>query len=114
MIIFFIIKFKNVIIKINDYDFRTGDVLQSISLEHNSFSFLANNELPSDTINVERFDKMNLCRRFANEKLKNFVNSMVSFEKYSLPNVQIAPDKTPEIYDNPLNIFYVQFFYYVL
>jgi len=59
-----------------------GDLLQSISNEINAFSYfkkhlLAKQELP-----------INICRRFTHPKLVAFVNYMVPFEKYGLPEVQ--------------------------
>ena len=67
--------------------FGVGDILQSISIKKNSFYFLMEKELPTDSILVTKYTKQNICRRFIDNKLIEFVNSAVPFEKYSLPKV---------------------------
>jgi hypothetical protein len=70
--------------------YGVGDLLQSISIKKNSFAFLYKNDLPNDTIKVTKYQPSNICRRFNNKKLVNFVNSIVPFskEEYSLPTVK--------------------------
>jgi len=71
-----------------------GDKLQSISNERNAFTFFMENEFPS--INIIKINPSNICRRFIHPKLVNFVNYMIPFEKYGLP--QVTPYKE---YDGP-------------
>lgn len=71
-----------------------GDKLQSISNERNAFTFFMENEFPS--INIIKIDPSNICRRFIHPKLIEFVNYMIPFEKYGLP--QVTPYKE---YDGP-------------
>lgn len=84
--------------------YGVGDLLQSISIKKNSFAFLYKNELPNDSINVIKYQPSNICRRFSNKKLVEFVNSIVPFSKkeYNLPKVK-AFNET--IKDNSLVIF---------
>lgn len=84
--------------------YGVGDLLQSISIKKNSFAFLYKNELPNDTIKVTKYQPSNICRRFNNKKLINFVNSIVPFskEEYSLP---IIKSFNETINDNSLVIF---------
>lgn len=83
--------------------YGVGDLLQSISIKKNSFSFLYENELPNDTINVTKYKPSNICRRFNDKKLINFVNSIVPFsEEYSLP---IVKSLNETINDDSLVIF---------
>uniref|UniRef100_A0A6C0AT44 Competence protein CoiA nuclease-like domain-containing protein n=1 Tax=viral metagenome TaxID=1070528 RepID=A0A6C0AT44_9ZZZZ len=71
-----------------------GDMLQSISNERNAFTFFMENEFPS--INIIKINPSNICRRFIHPKLIEFVNYMIPFEKYGLP--QVTPYKE---YDGP-------------
>ena len=84
--------------------YGVGDLLQSISIKKNSFAFLYKNELPNDTIKVTKYEASNICRRFNNKKLVNFVNSIVPFskEEYKLPEIKPFNET---INDNPLVIF---------
>jgi hypothetical protein len=91
--------------------YAVGDILQSISIEHNSFAFLVNNDLPTDTMNIKRYDKTNYCRRFSNEKLINFVNNVIPFNKYNLPIIQVPTDINQDICDNSLIIIHGQTIY---
>ena len=65
--------------------FIVGDRLQSISNEKNAFTYFLENEFPS--INIIKLEATNICRRFINPKLIDFVNNMISFEKYNLPSI---------------------------
>jgi predicted GIY-YIG superfamily endonuclease len=66
--------------------YAVGDKLQSISLVNNAFTFLEN-ELPDDIINIVRYESTNICRRFNNLDLINFVNHMIPFNTYNLPQI---------------------------
>ena len=84
--------------------YGVGDLLQSISIKKNSFRFLYKNELPNDTIKVTKYESSNICRRFTDKKLVNFVNSIVPFNKkdYGLPIVNSFNETDNE---NSLKIF---------
>ena len=71
-----------------------GDMLQSISNERNAFTFFMENEFPS--INIIKINPSNICRRFIHPKLIEFVNYMIPFKKYGLP--EVTPYKE---YDGP-------------
>ncbi len=62
-----------------------GDKLQSISYENNAFTYLLTNEFTY--INKTIYEFINICRRFNHPKLINFVNSMIPFKKYDLPEI---------------------------
>jgi hypothetical protein len=70
-----------------------GDKLQSITYEENSFTYDFNYQFSN--IKIVCFDPSNICRRFYNKKLVDFVNCLVPFEKYSVP--KIIPYKVDEI-----------------
>jgi len=74
-------------IMINKYIdvFIVGDKLQSISNEKNAFIYFLENTFP--LINTILLDPSNICRRFINPKLVDFVNFMIPFEKYNLPSI---------------------------
>ena len=74
--------------------YAVGDKLQSISIEKNAFTYLSN-EFPSNSIKVTRYPLSNICWRFTDTKLVNYVNHMVPFEKYNLP--EIRPHKKQDI-----------------
>jgi hypothetical protein len=63
-----------------------GDKLQSISYENNAFTYLLTNEFPYIEKIVYKFT--NICHRFNHPKLVNFVNYMIPFQKYNLPEIQ--------------------------
>jgi len=78
-----------------------GDKLQSISYEENAFTYLYGNEFPS--INLVKLAPSNICRRFTNTKLVDFVNDMIPFNKYGLPPVlpykaYEGPDENPIVF----------------
>ena len=62
-----------------------GDALQSLVYKENAFTYLMNNEF--SYIKKESYINTNICRRFCDKKLINFVNSVVPFEKYNLPKI---------------------------
>jgi hypothetical protein len=63
-----------------------GDKLQSISNEDNAFVYFCDNIFPS--INTIKIDPTNICRRFTHPKLVEFVNFMIPFNKYNLPEIK--------------------------
>jgi hypothetical protein len=78
-----------------------GDKLQSLTNKDNAFTYLMNNEF--SYINKKTFEYTNICRRFCHPKLVNFVNTIVPFEKYSLPIIK--PYNTINDDSNVVNIF---------
>ena len=83
------IPYANAIIQImrNRYIdvYIVGDKLQSISHENNAFTYLLTNEFPY--INKTIYEFTNICRRFNHPKLISFVNSMIPFKFYNLPEI---------------------------
>lgn len=79
-----------------------GDKLQSISFETNAFTYLLDNDF--SYIDKIVYDYTNICRRFNDPKLIKFVNSMIPFKKYDLPEIQQLHSSEINI-DNPLTIF---------
>jgi hypothetical protein len=67
-----------------------GDKLQSISNEHNAFTYLSDNEFPF--IRVVKMEPTNICRRFTHPKLVQFCNEMIPFKKYGLPLIESYND----------------------
>ncbi len=63
-----------------------GDKLQSIMFTDNAFTYLSNNDLPY--INKKIQDSTNICRRFTNQYLVDFVNNAVDFNKFNLPTIK--------------------------
>lgn len=63
-----------------------GDKLQSIMHENNAFTTLLDNDFPY--INKKKYEPINICRRFSNSKLIEFVNNIVPFDKYLLSNIK--------------------------
>ena len=66
--------------------FIVGDKLQSITNEKNAFTYFLENEFP--LINIIKLEPTNICRRFIHPTLVEFVNSMIPFEKYGLPEIK--------------------------
>jgi len=66
--------------------YMVGDLLQSIEFEDNAFKYLL--DYKSQFINIDKLEYSNLIRRFNNKEFIKFVNFMVEFEKYNLPNMQ--------------------------
>lgn len=66
------------------------DMLQSISFEDNAFAYLLNNEFP----NIKKIEnkKTNICRRFGDSKLVEFVNKSIKFGKFDLPQITAHED----------------------
>ena len=65
--------------------YTIGDKLQSIWGENNIHTFLEKNELPH--INIEKSIGLNHVMRFHNENFKDFVNNIIDFNKYTLPQI---------------------------
>ena len=63
-----------------------GDKLQSISFENNAFTYLLENEFVN--INKIIYPFTNICRRFTNQDLIEFVNTIIPFEKNNLNKIQ--------------------------
>jgi competence CoiA-like predicted nuclease len=82
--------------------FIVGDKLQSISNEKNAFTYFLENEFP--LINIIKLEPTNICRRFIHPKLVDFVNFMIPFEKYELPEIKPYEEYIGEEY-NPLVFF---------
>lgn len=76
--------FCKIINKTNIDVYVIGDKLQSISNEHNIHTFIENNNLPTDII---RNYGENKVMRFHNDKFIEFVNDIVPFDKYKLPQI---------------------------
>ena len=64
-----------------------GDKLQSISIENNAFTYLLDNQF--SFINKIIFEFTNVCRRFNDETLINFVNYMIPFNNFNLPQIEL-------------------------
>lgn len=82
--------------------FIVGDKLQSISNEKNAFTYFLENEFP--LINTIKLEPTNICRRFIHPKLVEFVNFMIPFEKYGLPEIKPYKEYVGEE-TNPLRFF---------
>ena len=82
--------------------FIVGDKLQSISNEKNAFTYFLENEFP--LINTIKLEPTNICRRFIHPKLVKFVNFMIPFEKYGLPEIKPYKHYVGEE-TNPLRFF---------
>ena len=82
--------------------FIVGDKLQSISNEKNAFTYFLENEFP--LINTIKLEPTNICRRFIHPKLVEFVNFMIPFEKYGLPEIKPYKEYLGEE-TNPLIFF---------
>ncbi len=80
-----------------------GDKLQSIGYEHNSFTYFSDPENNFPYIKKHIIPPSNICRRFYDNKLIDFVNTLIPFESFNLP--KITPYKTLESSPNSLVIF---------
>ena len=65
-----------------------GDKLQSIKCDDNAFLYLYNNNFENENINKIIYEPTNICRRFCNNDLINFINNIIPFDKYNLPIIQ--------------------------
>lgn len=82
--------------------FIVGDKLQSIGYEKNAFTYFSENEFP--LIKINKLNPTNICRRFMHPKLVDFVNCMIPFKKYGLPEIEPPLTYTGEE-TNPLIFF---------
>ena len=79
-----------------------GDKLQSISYENNAFVYLDN--LSNNNINVIKYDKVNIVRRFKSKQLIYIINQLIPFNKYSLPNISSYENNDNDMNDNDFEI----------
>ena len=91
-----------------------GDKLQSIWGEHNIHTFLEYNDLPN--IIIKRNTGINHVMRFHNIQFQDFVNNIIDFEKYNLPQIEKICDLEQCKYKHeneikPYNIFEMKTIY---
>lgn len=67
--------------------YMVGDILQSIKTENNSFTFLSKRDFPN-TIKLIKPIAENNIMRFGDDKLIKFVNDIIPFKKYNLPEIK--------------------------
>jgi hypothetical protein len=79
-----------------------GDKLQSINIENNAFQHFSKYEFPY--IQKKQYEPTNLCRRFYHNDLIKFINEIVPFSKYSLPEIE------PYKQDDELDKTHLEFF----
>ena len=81
-----------------------GDKLQSITNQVNSFTYLLENDF--SYIDKIMYEKTNECRRFNHPALINFVNDMIPFAKYNLPEIHKPHHMSNSLLpDSPIVIF---------
>lgn len=95
------------IIEITKIDvYVIGDLLQSIWKEKNVYTCIDNAELSSQVIKNTGINK---CLRFHNIQFINFINQIIPFQKYNLPEItEICDGNCRYIHENdeiPYNIF---------
>ena len=78
-----------------------GDYLQSLNFKDNALTYLYRAE--EAMIKVIKTNTSNIVRRFSNPKLIKFVNDLIPFEKYGLPNMTSESKNKTD--DNPLIVF---------
>lgn len=71
-----------------------GDTLQSLSFKDNSLTYLHRAE--GLHMKVIKAEKANLVRRFSDPTLVKFVNDLIPFEKYGLPNMTPAKGRAAD------------------
>lgn len=72
-----------------------GDKLQSITLENNAFQYFSNHDF--SYIQKIQYESTNICRRFYHNDLVKFINKIIPFSKYYLPEIkQYKIDDEPE------------------
>lgn len=70
-----------------------GDKLQSIMNKVNAFTYLIEHAFEGEYIDKKIFPETNICRRFNNKSLIDFVNHVIPFERFKLPHIEPhAPD----------------------
>lgn len=105
--------FSTIITKTQIDVYVIGDKLQSIWGEHNILSFADKNDLPTP---IHRSNGKNNVMRFHNIRFINFVNTIIDFNKYELPQIEgICNNKQCKYkHENditPYNIFEVPIIY---
>lgn len=85
--------------------YMVADILQSIKTENNSFTFLSKTEL-LNTIKLIKPKSENNVMMFGSEKLINFVNDVIPFEKYGLPHIEKHVDNKDNGKKSNMTIFY--------
>lgn len=101
------IKAFDKIIEITKIDvYVIGDLLQSIWKEKNVYTCIDNSVLSS---NIIKNTGINKCLRFHNRQFINFVNQIIPFQKYNLPEItDICDGNCKYLHENdelPYNIF---------
>ena len=91
-----------------------GDKLQSISIPHNAFTMICDLEIPSDSTKINGttkfirdgvdiciYDSINESNRFESLYNIRFLNHLIPFEKFGLPEIEMAPYKAGPFTDDP-------------
>lgn len=98
--------YAKAIIKImrNQYidSYIVGDKIQSITLENNAFQYCSNHEF--SYIHKIIYEPTNVCRRFYHNDLIKFINYIIPFSKYSLPET-VSYKQDDELDKNHLVLF---------
>lgn len=84
--------------------FAVGDRMQSILIENNAFTFFAEDMESDDSVVVDKSEPMNKCRRFCDPRLVEFVNSIVDFGGFCLPEIEAANPLANPPLRSPLTI----------
>lgn len=79
-----------------------GDLLQSIWYTNNAFNYMQNVDFPNIKINND--EKSNICRRFGDTRLVEFVNKSINFEGFKLPSITAAESSTSNF--DPVHVFH--------
>jgi hypothetical protein len=64
--------------------YAVGDKLQSIMLVNNAFTYLTDNQGNYEGVEYVVEEPSNICRRWINNTLTDFVNKMINFNKHGL------------------------------
>lgn len=83
-----------------------GDQLQSLMFEKNAFTYFMDNEV--SYIMKIIFEKSNVCRRFQHPALIKFVNTVIPFNKWNLPEIECksSEDFNCASDNNPVSEFF--------
>lgn len=103
----------DVIVKKTGIDvYVIGDKLQSIWDDINIYTYIENNELDTP---VHKSEGKNEVRRFHNIQFKDFVNKIIDFKKYNLPQIEDICNKKCEYKhqddEKPYEIFQIPTIY---
>lgn len=109
----------NMIIKDSDIDvYIIGDKLQSITYEHNIFTYIDKKKIiiaNGHSTQIIHSNGKNQVMRFHNTQFKDFVNTMIPYKKYNLPSItDICNIKCKYVHENnikPYNIFEIPVIY---